>query len=123
MNSLQSAELEFALDAVAQAMKVTCAVSRQLAHMEQTKEDQSPVTVADFAAQAVVAALLSERFPNDKLLGEESSAPLREPASAGLLQKVTEFVRIIFPKASNSTAFSKEAPWILMVAISLVGLG
>jgi len=101
MKTLQSPELEFALDAVGKAMKVTTAVSRQLAHMEQTKEDRSPVTVADFAAQAVVAALLSERFPNDKLLGEESSAPLREAEARGLLQKVTEFVQIIFPKASS----------------------
>lgn len=101
MNSADYPELEFALDAVGKAMKVTCAVSRQLAHMEQTKEDRSPVTVADFAAQAVVAALLAQRFPNDKLLGEESSEPLREPSASGLLQKVTEFVRIIFPKASS----------------------
>jgi 3'(2'), 5'-bisphosphate nucleotidase len=101
MKHVQSPELEFALDAVSKAMKVTSAVSRQLAHMEQTKEDRSPVTVADFAAQAVIAALLAERFPQDKLLGEESSAPLRDPAASGLLQKVTEFVRIIFPKASS----------------------
>ena len=94
MNPWQSPELEFALDAVGKAMKVTTAVSRQLAHMEQTKADRSPVTVADFAAQAVVAALLSERFPNDKFLGEESSAPLRESEASGLLQKVTEFVQI-----------------------------
>jgi len=101
MNTLQSPELEFALDAVAKAMTVTSAVSQQLAHMEQTKEDRSPVTVADFAAQAVIAALLAERFPNDKLLGEESSAPLRESSARDLLEKVTEFVRIIFPKASE----------------------
>ncbi len=100
MNFPQSPELEFALDAVAKAMKVTSAVSRELAHMEQTKEDRSPVTVADFAAQAVIAALLSEHFPQDKLLGEESTAPLREPSAGGLLQRVTEFVRIIYPLAS-----------------------
>ncbi len=100
MIPVQSPELEFALSAVRQAMKVTMAVSRQLAHMEQAKEDRSPVTVADYAAQAVVAALLAERFPQDALLGEESSAALRGPESAGLLEKITEFVRLIFPKAS-----------------------
>lgn len=100
MKTEQFPELAFALEAVGKAMRVTSAVSRQLAHMEQTKEDRSPVTVADFAAQAVIAALLAERFPLDKLLGEESSDSLRAESASGLLQKVTEFVRIVFPKAS-----------------------
>ena len=36
-----------------------------------TKSDQSPVTVADREAEQLVRKLLSERFPNDTLEGEE----------------------------------------------------
>ncbi len=36
-----------------------------------TKSDQSPVTVADREAEQLVRKLLSERFPNDTLQGEE----------------------------------------------------
>lgn len=102
MKPFSSPELEFALEAVTDAMKVTRAVGAQLAHMELAKEDKSPVTVADFAAQAVVAARLSQRFPNDKLLGEESSSALRGPEGASLLAKVTEFVKLIFPQADGA---------------------
>ena len=106
MNSWKNPELEFAIEAVEKAMRVTSAVSRQLAHMEQTKEDRSPVTVADFAAQAVVAALLAKHFPQDKLLGEESSDALRDDSAGELLKKVVEFVRIVFPTASASDVLS-----------------
>ena len=39
-----------------------------------TKGDDSPVTVADFAAQAVVCATLTERLGRIELVGEEDSA-------------------------------------------------
>ena len=41
------------------------------------KADRSPVTVADLAAQALVSAMLADAFPDDGLMGEEDSAPLR----------------------------------------------
>jgi len=41
------------------------------------KADRSPVTVADFAVQAVVAERLRQAFPGDSLVAEEDSAALR----------------------------------------------
>ena len=41
------------------------------------KEDQSPVTIADFAAQALILDRLSLAFPNDTFIAEEDSALLR----------------------------------------------
>ncbi|CAG9940619.1 unnamed protein product [Clonostachys rosea f. rosea IK726] len=41
------------------------------------KEDNSPVTIADFAAQALIIKALHDAFPNDMFLGEEDSAALR----------------------------------------------
>ncbi|KAG8417165.1 hypothetical protein J3459_012560 [Metarhizium acridum] len=39
--------------------------------------DSSPVTIADFAAQALLISILHAEFPDDKFVGEEDSAVLR----------------------------------------------
>lgn len=57
-----------------------------------TKGDDSPVTVADFAAQAVVAATLAEHLGGFDLVGEEDPADLRDGASATLRDGVVELV-------------------------------
>jgi len=44
------------------------------------KEDKSPVTVADFGAQACSgASILAAVFPQEPLVGEEDSALLHRP--------------------------------------------
>jgi 3'(2'), 5'-bisphosphate nucleotidase len=55
-----------------------------------SKNDRSPVTVADFAIQALVARHLMEAFPADPLVAEEDSSALRESA---FLDHVTAFVK------------------------------
>ncbi len=54
------------------------------------KADLSPVTVADFASQAVVARALQEAFGADPLVGEEDASALRK--DPGTLELVTRFV-------------------------------
>ncbi len=56
------------------------------------KSDKSPVTVADFGAQAVVCKIISAQFPHDAIVGEEGSAELREAKNAAHLQSVLRFV-------------------------------
>jgi 3'(2'), 5'-bisphosphate nucleotidase len=60
-----------------------------------TKTDRSPVTVADFAAQAVVGYLLTQRLPGARLVGEEQSDLLRSPNEQQTLEKVTSYVNKI----------------------------
>ena len=43
--------------------------------------DSTPVTAADFAIQAIVAEQLKQAFPNDRFMGEEDAADLREDAA------------------------------------------
>ncbi|KAI6779384.1 Protein of unknown functionlike protein [Emericellopsis cladophorae] len=50
------------------------------------KADHSPVTIADFAIQALLSSTVRAHFPSDAIVGEESAAQLREDAS--LLDKV-----------------------------------
>lgn len=56
------------------------------------KKDKSPVTVADFASQAIVCARLAERFPEDPVVGEEDSRALREARNGPLRAAIVEQV-------------------------------
>lgn len=64
-----------------------------------TKDDRSPVTVADFASQAVVAHRLREALGPVRLLAEENADALRAPEQAAALERVVEAVRIVWPEA------------------------
>lgn len=86
-------ELRFAIQAVRQAAEVTRTVQANLKANTLTKSDRSPVTVADFAAQAVVARQLEDLFPDVSLVGEEDSGVLREESGRPVLDSVTELVQ------------------------------
>jgi 3'(2'), 5'-bisphosphate nucleotidase len=58
-----------------------------------TKGDESPVTVADFAAQAVVCAELTDALGDIEMIGEEDSDDLRDHGRTALLDGVTDLVR------------------------------
>jgi 3'(2'), 5'-bisphosphate nucleotidase len=60
---------------------------------ELTKDDRSPVTVADFAVQALIARRLAERLPGSILIGEEQADALRLEEGVETLDQVTHFVR------------------------------
>lgn len=50
-----------------------------------TKDDRSPVTVADLGAQAVVRRALAQGFPEVPVLGEEDASMLEDPAFAQIV--------------------------------------
>ncbi len=52
--------------------------------MVDTKGDDSPVTLADRAAEAAIRAFLRERFPDHGVLGEEGGAEKPEAEFRGL---------------------------------------
>jgi 3'(2'), 5'-bisphosphate nucleotidase len=89
--NLENPELSFALEAVRQASQMVKSIQAELVSPALTKDDRSPVTVADYASQALVGRLLGEAFPNDSLVGEEDSSALREDNV--VLEQVTGFVR------------------------------
>jgi 3'(2'), 5'-bisphosphate nucleotidase len=87
------AELRAATAAVRSAAKACRTVQQRLVRPETLeKKDKSPVTVADFASQAIVCAALEAALPDDPVVGEEDSASLREPSQAMLLRAVVERV-------------------------------
>lgn len=75
-----SAELQIALRAVHAASLLTKSVLRALQNNvgAETKADDSPVTIADFAAQALLISALHAVYPDDRFIGEESADALRQ---------------------------------------------
>jgi 3'(2'), 5'-bisphosphate nucleotidase len=89
-----ASELAAALAAVRAASEVCRgAQGRLLAGHTLTKSDASPVTIADFAAQAVVCAELTATLGAIEMIGEEDSDDLRSPDAAELLEAVAGLVR------------------------------
>lgn len=62
-----------------------------------SKSDASPVTVADFAVQALVADRLASAFPDVPLVAEEDASDLRGMKANGLQARVIDVVRRLEP--------------------------
>ncbi|KAJ5807039.1 Inositol monophosphatase [Penicillium riverlandense] len=81
-------ELELACLAVQRAALLT---KRLLSAVDKgflDKSDDTPVTIADFAAQASIIAAIHHTFPDDDIVGEEDATALR--ADPALLERVWE---------------------------------
>lgn len=95
-----SPEYKFASAIVRTAGQLTARLQKSLAGAKLTKTDQSPVTVADFAVQALVSQAMAGFFPDDILVAEEESAILRLPESAEVLRQVTDALADFIPKVT-----------------------
>ena len=51
------------------------------------KKDNSPVTVADFASQAVICHAIGEAFAADPVIAEEDSLALHQEENDGFLRR------------------------------------
>jgi 3'(2'), 5'-bisphosphate nucleotidase len=97
MININEPKVEFALNAVRQAASLAGDIQKEMVSAALTKDDRSPVTVADFAAQAVVSSLLEKRFPDAILVGEEQADVLRSPEGRETLDRVVNFVSRVIP--------------------------
>ncbi|WP_121970125.1 3'(2'),5'-bisphosphate nucleotidase [Leptolyngbya sp. BC1307] len=93
-------EKAVAIAAATAAAKVCEQVRQTMVPEAIEKKDRSPVTVADFGAQAVVCKALLEAFPNDPVVGEEDAGELKTPEMAERLQQVTSYVQQVAPEAT-----------------------
>lgn len=94
---------EFAVDAIRRAADIIQRVQREMVTPALTKQDRSPVTVADLAAQAVVGRMIAEQAVEAPLVAEESSEPLRRAENQESLQQVARFVRHLVPSATPAS--------------------
>ena len=88
---------QYALRIVQQAALLARRIQAEMVSPAISKSDRSPVTVADFAIQALVARRLMEAFPADPLVAEEDSSDLKD---SPLLEQVTGFVSGLEPAAN-----------------------
>ena len=103
MLDLKSSEINFAIQAVKQASMLVQQIQTELVSPALTKDDRSPVTVADFASQALIVSLLKETFPSGLLVAEEDSKALRSQNAGETLEKVTRFVNLVIPHTTPQT--------------------
>lgn len=95
-------ELKIAVQAVRSAAKVCRKVQAALVTAETLeKKDKSPVTVADFASQAVVCKALADAFGDDRVVGEEGASDLRGEANTALRKQVVEHTAAIVHDATE----------------------
>jgi len=91
-------QAEIAIAAAKQAAILCESIRHSVQFASLDKPDLSPVTIADFAAQAVICYYLNQAFPQDSIVAEETAALLQ--ASPPQLAKVTEVVQTLIPNAT-----------------------
>jgi HAL2 family 3'(2'),5'-bisphosphate nucleotidase len=98
--------MEAAKLAVARACVVCRSVQRELDSVRaMLKDDNSPVTVADYASQAVVVWTLTEALGQVVVVGEESATELRTQRAIGehrTVDAVVDAVRRVLPGVDES---------------------
>lgn len=97
---LEFAEARFAVEAVREGSLLARRIQQEMVGGALTKDDRSPVTVADFAVQALVARRLAELLPGSVLIGEEQADALRLEEGGPTLDQITGFVRAVIPDAT-----------------------
>lgn len=84
-------ELQIGLASVRTASGICQSVQSGITPAALEKKDRSPVTIADFASQAVVCRGIREAF-SDPIIGEEGSAELRTDDGIAFLERVASEV-------------------------------
>jgi 3'(2'), 5'-bisphosphate nucleotidase len=103
---LYEREKQVAIAAVTTAAQLCEQVRREQGSLAIAKPDRTPVTVADFSAQAIICQAIGEAFPNDPVIGEEDSTLLRTQTDQ--LTRVTQYVQAYLPSATPESV----AAWI-----------
>lgn len=107
-----SKELQIATLAVKRASVLTKKLSDSIAITQksgsQIKTDKSPVTIGDYAAQAIINKAIKNNFPQDEIVGEEDSESLQEnnEEAKSLSAKILEIVKDVQVTSSKEVSDS-----------------
>ncbi|KAI5855031.1 carbohydrate phosphatase [Durotheca rogersii] len=121
MDSPYSRELEVAIGAIQSATKLSQAITSVDDKGVLEKSDLSPVTIADFAIQALLTATVHHAFPGDKFVGEESSGDLRN--NPALLDRVWQLLRRLEDDEAQSLCKLPTSPEQMCEMIDWCGFG
>ena len=100
MIDLTDLRIQVVLETVRRAARLMRNIQRETVVSSLTKGDKSPVTIADFASQALIARILGSSFPEIPLVAEETATALRAPEGADLLAQVAKYVKTVLPEAT-----------------------
>lgn len=93
-DSLFTRELETGKTAVMRAMAFTRRVQHSLTDEDTLRKgDRSPVTIADFAAQAIVCEHLHRNLPGIPIVAEEDSSGLRQEKNRDIRDSIQDFIQ------------------------------
>lgn len=95
-------ERQVAVDAAIQAARLCQKVREEIVVSAIEKQDKSPVTIADFGAQALICRDLLTHFPNDSVVGEEDADLFQNPALKPQLEQATRYVQGELPQATEA---------------------
>ncbi len=103
-------EYTVAVEAVTRAAALCQAVRASLVSAETIdKMDKSPVTVADFGAQAVIISAIKAAFPDDPIVAEENTAAICGDDSQKVREKILSYVQDVLPKMTELPGASSSA--------------
>ena len=88
-----SKELKFGLEVVRKACFLAESVRKKFQSASVSKADKSPVTIGDYAIQALIGAFLQKQFSKDILIGEERASSLRESSHGALLGDIRDSLK------------------------------
>ncbi|OXV05454.1 hypothetical protein Egran_06778 [Elaphomyces granulatus] len=95
-------ELEKGRQSVHRAVILTKTILAAIDKGVISKSDRTPVTIADFAAQALLISAVHDAFPDDSFVGEESADVLRRDPD--LLERVWQHVLLAGLEDAKSKA-------------------
>ena len=96
-------ELQVAVEVMRQAAQMTQQIRAECNNSQAVwKPDDSPVTIADFAVQALVCHVLKTEFPEYSIVAEEDAGHLRLPDMTAVLAAVTGQLLPYVPHADAS---------------------
>lgn len=107
MDSPYAKEIRIAISVIQQAALLSQSIITSPDKGVTEKGDLSPVTIADFAIQALLSATFHHHFPEDGLVGEESADELR--ADERLLERVWGLVEGVGSRAAAAGADTGDA--------------
>lgn len=107
---------EIAVDAVKVSSELCMLVQSEMVSTDAIqKQDRSPVTIADFASQALICKAISDAFPDEIIVAEENSQSLKQ--NSELLERVTEYLNRFVSEDTeikNTISSNKVCDWIDM---------
>ncbi|KAH6660753.1 myo-inositol-monophosphatase [Truncatella angustata] len=121
MDSPYARDLQTAVNVIQQAAKLSQSVISAEDKGVIEKDDLSPVTVADFAIQALLTASIHNIFPDDKFVGEESAADLRR--NPVLLGRVWGLLQLVKDAEANGLCKLPGSPEQMCEMIDWCGMG